>query len=179
MGQMGKKLFWNWEAGLEVPAEVRLEHIPVLCSVCHGPGALLSRAQRGQRFPRAVSRHKEAPEHWHWAGLEAHSTAMGSRALGQVAANPSGFLRCGGSLSNLGPVFPEQAGSAAGILTVHGTSPPLNFNPEGGINTVHPLCCLVFNLCRWSQGAEASSEPGFEAHFPGAGPSFAHFHNPP
>lgn len=96
---MGKKLFWNWEAGLEVPVEVRLEHIPVLCSACHGQGALLSRAQRGQRFPRAVSRHLSIG-----IGLvcKVTLTAMG---LGSGCANPSGFLRCGVSLSNLGPVF--------------------------------------------------------------------------
>lgn len=39
----------SWAGGVEV----RLEHIPVLCSACHGKGALLSRAQRGQRFSQS------------------------------------------------------------------------------------------------------------------------------
>lgn len=112
-----------------------------------------------------------------WFGRSQHSHAQ--QGLGSGCSKPFRFPQVWSPPEQPWPCVPRQAGSAAGILTVHGTSPPLNFNPERGINAVYPLCCSLCNLCRWSQGAEASSEPGFEPLFPGAGPAFAHFHNPP
>lgn len=108
---------------------MRLEHIPVLCSACHGEGALLGRAQRGQGFSRAVSstrRHQSIETGLVW---KVTVTAMDIRALDQVAV--FSFPQVWSTQQPWLSAPRARQALLLGSSAVHVTPAPLNFNPEG------------------------------------------------